>query len=102
MRADIDRAHGVRLISDHPSQWLPPVSPGHEAEALPEFTPPEGLKVWAARSTNGLHVQGLVDGAGCTYVSLAFAGQYETIEFPASVALDAFEHPFAHGFTIAI
>lgn len=99
MRANIDRAPGVRLITDHPSQYTAPAAPAVE---LPEFTPPEGLKVWATRSTNGLHVQGLVDGAGCTYVSLAFAGQYETIEFPASVALDAFEHPFAHGFTIAI
>lgn len=101
MRANIDRAPGVRLITDHPSMWAAaPAAP--EAEQLPELTPPEGLAVWAARTANGLHVQGLVDSAGCTYVTCVLAGQYETIEFPPEVVVDAFEHPFAHGFTISI
>ena len=105
MRANTDRAPGVQLVTDAVGRRVAsPTPPAPPAGEPFDFGPhePEGLKAWDGRITAGLAVQGLVDAAGRTYVTCVLNGETETIEVDPSVAADAFEHPFAYGFTLPL
>jgi len=99
----VDRAPGVRLVTDHPGTLIAPPPPPPVDVALEDGDlVPEGLKVWAGRITAGLAVQGLVAPDGSTFVTCVLNGQCETLEIAPEKALDAFLHPFAYGFTLPL
>jgi hypothetical protein len=99
----VDRAAGVRLITDHPSvHAAPPVTAPVEIDLSDDDFVPAGLKAWAGRTSDGFHVQGLVDGEGSTFVTCVLNGVCETLEIAPEKALDAYLHPFAYGFTLPL
>jgi hypothetical protein len=84
---------GRSLVSD-PVRPAPPTPPPPLDLSDDDFVP-DGLRAWAGRSDNGVHVQGLVDAEGTTYVTVVLGGQCETREVARGRALDVFLHPFA-------
>jgi len=96
----VDR--GVRLITDHPSTWQTPPPPPLDVDLSDDDFVPGGLKAWAGRTSDGFHVQGLVDGEGQTYITCVLDGVCETREIAPEKALDAFIHPFAYGFNLPL
>jgi hypothetical protein len=98
----VDRAPGVRLITDHPGIPGAPPSPPPDVALDDDDFVPEGLKVWAGRLTGGLAVQGLVAADGSTFVTCVLNGVCETLEIAPEKALDAYLHPFAYGFTLPL
>ncbi len=68
----------------------------------PTHIVPDGLKVWAARMSDGFAVQGLVDSAGRTYISCALNGEHQTFDVEPEDAAEAFDHPFAYGCTLPL
>lgn len=101
-RSDAFIAQGRSLVSDPRVQAAPapPAPPPVDIEDG-DFVP-DGLRAWAGRSDNGIHVQGLVDAEGTTYVTVVSGRNAETREVPRAQALDVFEHPFAYGFTLDV
>lgn len=102
----VDRAPGVRLITDHPGV-RPPVSLEHaareaEADALLEAARPEhDVVCLLSRLTAGLGVQALWSPSRSeTYITVTLNGETETFEVPSDSLLDAFEHPYAFGATL--
>lgn len=100
-RSDAYTRSGRSIIGDRVAP-APPPPPPVDLDIEDDDFVPKGLRAWAGRSTNGIHVQGLVDAEGTTYVTVVFGTQCETREIPNDQALDAFEHPFAYGFGIEL
>lgn len=88
---------GRSIVGDRAFATPPPPPP---VDLSDDDLVPEGLRAWAGRSTNGIHVQGLIDAEGTTYVTVVFRGRCETREVPREKAIDVFEHPFAYGFEL--
>ena len=84
---------GRSLVSDPVRPDVPPPPP--PLDLSDDDFVPEGLRAWAGRSDNGVHVQGLVDAEGTTYVTVVLGGRCETREVSRERALDVFLHPFA-------
>ena len=98
----VDRAAGVRLVTDSPHTTTAPVV---DIEGLDFETPdvtPEGLRTWAGRSSYPFHVQGLVDAEGRTYITAVLNDLTQTWEVAPGDALEAFLHPFANGCTLPL
>jgi hypothetical protein len=93
-------ASGRSIIGDRAATAPPP--PPVDIDLTDDDFVPAGLKAWAGRSDNGIHVQGLVDSDGTTYVTVVFGRQCETREIAREKALDAFLHPFAYGFSVTL
>lgn len=83
---------GRSLVSDPVRPDVPPPPP---LDLSDDDFVPDGLRAWAGRSDNGVHVQGLVDAEGTTYVTVVLGGQCETREVVRERALDVYLHPFA-------
>lgn len=90
---------GRSLVSDPVA--APPAPPKSLNLSDDDFVP-QGLRAWAGRSSDGFHVQGLIDAEGTTYVTCVLNGVSETLEIPRAKAYDAFLHPFAYGFTLPL
>lgn len=102
-RSDAFIASGRSVLGDRPGEYKPTQNVDLvEAGLTYEDFLPDGLRAWAGRSSDGFHVQGLVDAAGRTYVSCALNGEYETFEVSPEAAADAFVHPFAYGCTLPL
>lgn len=97
-RSDRFVAEGRSLVSD-PVRTAPPAPP---LDLSDDDLVPAGLRAWAGRTSDGFHVQGLIDDEGQTYVTCVLNGVSETLEIAREKALDAFLHPFAYGFTLPL
>lgn len=104
-RSDDFARSGRSLVSDDGIDRIAQLDAADAVDHLdfvPEHIVPAGLVVWAARLNDGFAVQGLVDGAGRTYISAALNGQYQTFEVDREDAAEAFDHPFAYGCTLPL
>jgi len=93
---------GRSLVSDPRGTRVAPPAPPVALDLSDDDFVPKGLRAWAGRSSDGFHVQGLVDDEGTTYVTCVLNGVSETLEIAREKALDAFLHPFAYGFTLPL
>lgn len=104
-RSDEFARSGRSLVSDSPFEVVAEGTYDADLDHL-DFEPthivPDGLQVWAARMSDGFAVQGLVDGAGRTYISCALNGEYQTFDVEPEDAAEAFAHPFAYGCTLPL
>ena len=110
MRANADRASGVRLVTDSP-HTRPPVSPEHdrdaEIDALLEAATsvlPTDVVALCGRQNSGLSVQLLTTTSDDVraWITLDVNGATETFEIEPKDALDAFAHPYAYGATLPL
>jgi hypothetical protein len=103
----VDRADGVRLVTDSP-HVRPPVSPEHDREreidALLEAAKPErDVVCLLSRLTAGLGVQALWSPTdGTTWITVVLNGATETFEVPGENLAEAFEHPYVFGATLPL
>lgn len=100
MRANTDRAPGVRLVTDR--TIVPPVSPGLPSE--PDFPVIEDdhdardLVALSGRLNAGIAVQLLLDRTTLqTFVTTVVDGDCLTVEVEGTEAWDAYSHPGAYG-----
>ena len=107
MRANIDRAAGVRLVTDPVGGVATSVAPvDNVVEHLDFETDVPEIQVVAlcGRQNSGLSVQLLTTvGADVrAWITLDVNGQTETFEVEPSTALDAYQHPYAYGATLPL
>ena len=89
---------GNSILGDRPGEFRALQSVDLvEAGLTHEAFRPAGLRAWAGRSSNGFHVQGLIDAEGRTYISASIRDKHQTWEVLPENAADAFAHPFAYG-----
>lgn len=102
MRANTDRAPGVRLITDRPlAAPAPVIDTRVEAESI--VFRPETLVALMGRVNSGFYVQLIADTAtGETWLTCSINGETDTFPIPSDKALDAFEHPFAYGCNLPV
>jgi len=93
-RSEAFTRSGRSIVGDRAFAAPPPPPP--PVDLNDDDFVPAGLRAWAGRSTNGIHVQGLVDADGQTYITVVFGRETVTFEVDREHALDAFEHPFAY------
>ncbi len=101
-RSDEFARSGRSLVSDFPVEYEDTPDAVDHLDFEPTHIVPDGLKVWAARMSDGFAVQGLVDGAGRTYISCALNGEHQTFDVEPEDAVEAFDHPFAYGCTLPL
>jgi hypothetical protein len=94
----VDRAPGVRLVTDYPGVYE---HDEDRVESLPEWPVPGKVECLLSRLTAGLGVQALV-ADGEAYITVTLNGATETFPVPPNSLLDAFEHPFAYGATLPL
>jgi hypothetical protein len=105
MRANTDRAPGVRLVTDPPGGVATSVAPDGNVEHLDFETdvPTLDIIALAGRITAGLGVQLLIT-AGAenrrAFITLCLDGETETFEVAPEHAMDAYRHPFCYGGTL--
>ena len=106
MRANIDRAPGVVLVTDSPHVALEPDVLEHLDFETPDVEPDvPATVVLCSRLTAGLGVQLLTnrsDDEPRAWITLVLNGECETFEIQPEDALDAFAHPFAFGGTLPL
>lgn len=108
MRANTDRAAGVRLVTDIPFQAVGAATYDGDTDSLEPFDfdayeDPRDLVALHGRITAGLGVQLLFDRlSGETFVTVTLNGETETFPVPGEHANDAFEHPYCYGATLAL
>lgn len=99
MRANTDRAPGVRLVTDPPGIELPPVSPGQpDFPVIEDDHDDRDLVALAGRRNAGIAVQLLLDRRTLqTFVTTVVNGDALTVEVEGAEAWDAYSHPGAYG-----
>lgn len=94
-RSEAFTRSGMTIIGDRAGAPAPPAPP--DVALDDDGFVPKGLRAWAGRSEHGIHVQGLVDAEGATYITVCVGRSSETREVPRDQAAEAFAHPFARG-----
>jgi hypothetical protein len=101
----VDRAPGVRLVTDSPhTRVAPPEPPSIEPFDFDRDDDRPDLVALCGRRNAGLSVQLLTNRGDepRAWITLDVNGQTETFEVEPRDALDAYHHPYAYGATLPL